>query len=202
MDRIRYFVGVILVVSLPPAVIWWYIVHPFVGFWRRLGRRWAVAVNTAIAVVITAGLWFVRRPLLGPDMGTHWSLVALGAVLVLVGVYIGLQRRKQLSRKILSGYPELEKDGKGGILLTEGLYARLRNPRYVEVSAFVFGYAALANHLGAWIMAVANLPALHLVVLLEERELARRFGAEYDAYRARVPRYIPRRSSAEGGAPG
>jgi protein-S-isoprenylcysteine O-methyltransferase Ste14 len=34
------------------------------------------------------------------------------------------------------------------------------------------------------------------VVLLEERELRDRFGAEYDEYCRRVPRYIPGRPSA------
>jgi protein-S-isoprenylcysteine O-methyltransferase Ste14 len=41
-------------------------------------------------------------------------------------------------------------------------------------------------------MTVLLIPALHLIVLFEEIELARRFGAEYDAYRKRVPRYVPR----------
>ena len=53
-------------------------------------------------------------------------------------------------------------------------------------------YAFIANYVGVYILAVVILPALHLVVLLEERELRHRFGEEYDLYRARVPRYIPR----------
>lgn len=192
MDRVRYVIGIILVVSLPPAVVWWFIVHPLIGFWRRLGPRWALAVNIAIAVAGMVGLWFVRRSLLGRDLGTHAALIVLGVLLFLLAVLLGRLRRRQLTTKILSGLPEFEKGGRGGVLLTDGLYARLRNPRYVEVAVAVFGYAALANYLGVWIMAVTNLLALHLVVLVEERELARRFGSEYEAYRARVPRYVPR----------
>lgn len=189
---IRYFAGVLLVVMLPPAVVWWFIIHPFVGFWRRVGARRALWANIVIMALGIVGLWFVRNPLVGRDLGTHWSLAILGVLLLTAAIYIGRRRRKQLTMRILSGLPELQEDGRGGALLTEGLYAHLRHPRYVEVALGALGYAALANHLGAWIVTVMLIPALHLIVLFEEIELARRFGAEYDAYRKRVPRYVPR----------
>ena len=53
-------------------------------------------------------------------------------------------------------------------------------------------FATFSNYLGAYLVVLAFLPALHLVVLLEERELRDRFGEEYAAYCERVPRYIPR----------
>ena len=39
MDTTRYVIGVLLIVGVPPAVIFWLLIHPFVGFWRRVGRR-------------------------------------------------------------------------------------------------------------------------------------------------------------------
>jgi protein-S-isoprenylcysteine O-methyltransferase Ste14 len=39
---------------------------------------------------------------------------------------------------------------------------------------------------------IIGIPSVLVIVRLEERELHDRFGAEYDAYRARVPRFIPR----------
>jgi protein-S-isoprenylcysteine O-methyltransferase Ste14 len=193
MDTIRYWVTVILVVWLPPAVVWWYIVHPFIGFWRRFGARRTLVANIVIALAIAGSLWSVRQPLVGRDLGTHWALAVLGIALVVLAIVMGSFRRRQLPTKILSGVPELQADGRGGRLLTQGMYARVRHPRYLEVVAAVFGYAALGNYTGGWITALAVLPALHLVVLLEEQELERRFGAEYEAYCARVPRYVPRR---------
>lgn len=38
MGTARYWIGVLLVVSMPPAILWWFVVHPFIGFWRRVGR--------------------------------------------------------------------------------------------------------------------------------------------------------------------
>ena len=194
MDSVRYFVGVLLVVSIPPAVAWWYLIHPFVAFWRRLGARTAMATVILLMVSAMVLLAMVRGRLMGPDLGTDGRLLGVAAVLAVVAVSIGVWRRRHLTTRILAGMPELE--GDAGNLLTEGPYAVLRHPRYVEVACAVFAYAAFSNFVGPWIVAVATLPALHLVVLLEERELLQRFGADYEAYRARVPRYLPRWGSA------
>jgi protein-S-isoprenylcysteine O-methyltransferase Ste14 len=68
----------------------------------------------------------------------------------------------------------------------------------VEVVLGVFGYAFIANHVGAWVIALATLPVLHGVVWLEERELSDRFGEAYEEYRRRVPRYLPGRQKTGG----
>ena len=113
-------------------------------------------------------------------------------VTAVISAWIAIIRRKQLTNRILAGVPELEKDG-GGVLLTEGIYGRVRHPRYVEVWVGTLAYAAFANYVGSWIVWLLTAPILHLVVLLEERELRDRFGAEYEAYEKRVPRYVPKR---------
>lgn len=190
MNTARYVVGVLLVVSLPPALAWWFLLHPFVGFWRSLGARLAMTVIAGSMVLAAVGLYFLRAPLVGRDLGTSWPLVGLAAVLVACAVVLGVRRKRHLTSRMLSGMPELE--GDAGTLLTHGPYAVIRNPRYVEVLLAVVGYAAFANHTGAWVVGVLTFPALHAVVLLEERELAQRFGASWEVYRARVPRWVPR----------
>ena len=81
-------------------------------------------------------------------------------------------------------------------LLTQGPYAVIRHPRYVEVLLATFAYAFFANYVGVYAVALATIPALHLVVILEERELADRFGSEWVEYAQRVPRYVPSRLTA------
>ena len=188
MDTARYIFAVLVVSWLPPAMIWWFVVHPFVGFWRRIGPKGTLWIlGTAVV-----GLTMIRDRLVGPDFGTSVPLLVAAVVLGVVSTRIAIARRKQLTTRILSGVPELEAEG-GGTLLTDGLYARIRHPRYIEVWIGTLAYACFANHAGSWIVALATGPVLHLIVLLEERELRDRFGAEYDAYAARVPRYLPRR---------
>jgi hypothetical protein len=57
--------------------------------------------------------------------------------------------------------------------------------------AFTTSYALFVNHAGVCVATVAGIPALSLVVVLEERELRERFGAEYAEYCRRVPGFLP-----------
>jgi protein-S-isoprenylcysteine O-methyltransferase Ste14 len=193
MDTFRYIVGVLLVVGLPPGVAWWFLLHPFVGFWRRLGVRLSMILLGLLTVISVLALVAIRDALLGEDLGFSWPLFAAGVVLLVLAASIGLKRRKHLTTRILAGVPEVEAEPKKqGKLLEAGPYAVIRHPRYVEVVLASFAYAAIANYVGCWIVVTLMVPLLHLVVLFEERELLERFGASYRDYASRVPRYIPR----------
>lgn len=193
VDTFRYIVGVLLVVGLPPGIAWWFLLHPFVGFWRRLGTRLTMIALGVFLVTSVFALATIRDVLLGADLGLNWPLLAAGVLLMVPAAWIGLKRRRHLTIRILVGIPEIQPEPeKRGELLETGPYAVIRHPRYVEVVLAIFAYAAIANYAGCWVMAIATVPLLHLVVILEERELLARFGEAYRNYAARVPRYIPR----------
>ena len=78
-----------------------------------------------------------------------------------------------------------------------------RNELVFALLTIAFSALLLTSETPFWIAFVAgaamftvlwliSLPTLHLVVVLEERELRQRFGAAYDAYARQVPRYLPR----------
>jgi protein-S-isoprenylcysteine O-methyltransferase Ste14 len=76
-------------------------------------------------------------------------------------------------------------------LQTTGVYAFTRNPMYLGLALVYLGAAGLA---GSW-WTIILFPVLILiiqgyVIRREERYLAREFGAEYEAYRRRVRRWI------------
>ena len=193
MDTVRYVFAVMVVIFLPPGLVWWFLVHPFVHFWRRIGPVGTLTVMGIIGVLGAIGLFQIKDRLVLADLGTHTSLFVVAAILMTIAIRIALQRRKYLTKRILSGIPELEKDGKTSVLLKEGIYARIRHPRYVEIVFGTFAYATFANYLGSYLVAALTIPVIHLIVLLEERELLDRFGEEYARYMAEVPRYVPRR---------
>lgn len=76
-------------------------------------------------------------------------------------------------------------------LVQIGLYRFSRNPMYLAVGLVLVGWATLFQSMGLILYAASVLAAFHLrVVYGEEPWLAKRYGKEWDAYRARVPRWL------------
>jgi protein-S-isoprenylcysteine O-methyltransferase Ste14 len=74
-------------------------------------------------------------------------------------------------------------------LVTTGMHARSRHPMYVGLTLVQLGLSGITRN--AWMLASCPFSAglLHRTVLREERWLRDRFGAAYEEYVARVPRY-------------
>lgn len=194
MDTARYVLGVMLIVGLPPAIVFWILIHPLVGFWRRIGPGVAYSALTAVCVLLGVFIFNRRDALLGDDLGTSRVLFVLGAALYALSAWISVLTRRQLSLRAFAGVPELSGPGAGGVLLREGVYGVVRHPRYLSVIIGTAGFAMFVNYVGGYLMVLGSIPALFLVIFLEERELAARFGAAYEEYRSRVPAMVPRLS--------
>ena len=85
-----------------------------------------------------------------------------------------------------------------GRLVRRGLYTRLRNPMYLAYVGVVLGEALLIR---SWLIAAyagVLLAIAHAYVVgIEEPTLRSRFGADYEAYCRRVPRWWPRLRAPE-----
>jgi protein-S-isoprenylcysteine O-methyltransferase Ste14 len=193
LQSARYALAVFLVIFLPPAIAWWFLVHPLARFWRRLGPKAGLTVIGVLYLVAGAALFPFRDLLLVRDLGFRPLLAAAGLPVLVAGMAIALKRKKHLTTRILVGIPEMSADPAASKLLDQGIYGRIRHPRYVEFSLAMIGWSLILAYLGIYLMTAAILPLLHLIVVLEERELRDRFGPAYAEYAARVPRYLPRR---------
>lgn len=72
-----------------------------------------------------------------------------------------------------------------------GIYERTRNPMYLGMVCLHVSIALAIGSLGALILVVPALAIIdQSVVRREEAYLTRRFGAEYETYKARVPRWF------------
>lgn len=84
-------------------------------------------------------------------------------------------------------------DGMEGttVLITSGCYRYIRHPLYL--SLILGGFGAMMKDLN-WlsvILALINLLALYLTARVEEREMMKKFGKDYEAYMSRTKMFIP-----------
>ena len=182
--------GFFLFIELP-IPIYWLILHPFNSFWRNRVRA-AFWIAGLTAWTVGGVLLWIFRPLLLAAVRPSWAEIATGLALIGVEVYLLVRVERELGGKRLVGHAELTGTGE---MLTGGLYAYVRHPRYTGMFCAAVGAALIAGTPRLWtILAVWWVLAL-VVIRLEERELAARFGPAYAVYRKRVPAFLPFRMS-------
>ncbi len=160
-------------------------------------RRNAVlgsVVFLAVAPGVVAGV--------GPALITGWEveerlpgeLRALGFVLVLISAGFLLHA---FGRFALEGLGTPAPVAPTRRLVVGGVYRFVRNPMYLAVLGMIAGQALVFGSLGllAYGLVVAC-AFVAFVRLYEEPTLRAEYGAEYDAYRAAVPGWIPRLTPA------
>ncbi|MCU0236972.1 MAG: isoprenylcysteine carboxylmethyltransferase family protein [Acidobacteria bacterium] len=198
-NLVRHIMAFVVLACYPPAILLWVAIHPFAQFWRKMGPGWTYALLAIPVAGYMIGAWFFRGTLLGRDLGTSVIALTMAALCIAAGALLNRQRRKLLDFGTLSGLPELSRKRYPGKLLKEGIYGRIRHPRYVEVLLITCGYAFFANYLGAYLVVLLSIPLVYLVTLFEERELRERFGAAYEEYCRCVPRFVPKRKPRHDG---
>jgi protein-S-isoprenylcysteine O-methyltransferase Ste14 len=135
---------------------------------------------------ISVVLLLVPSPALAPD---PVPAGLAGLCLALVG---------QLIRCATIGLVYIIRGGKdhkvhAETLVTQGIYDHVRNPMYLGNFFLIAGFALASNR---WVFLVAGTAIavyVHLaIVAAEEHFLRGRFGAQFDDYCGRVPRFFPR----------
>lgn len=170
-----------------PIPIYWLILHPFGSFWRIRVR--AAFWFAGLTAWTTGGalLWKFRHALLS-DKPPSWPVIGLGFALIAAEIYLFARVERELGSRRLVGHAELTGTGE---MFSGGLYAHVRHPRYTGMFSAVLGAALLAGTPRLWVVLAIWCPFALIVIRLEERELAARFGASYSAYRQRVPAFLP-----------
>ena len=151
-------------------------------------------VRTVIFSVFVLGFWTVAVPYFVLSSGTRpdlrgagaggWLLIAAGIGLYLTCAFWGFALRGR-------GTPlPLDPPKK---LVVDGPYGVVRNPLYWSFVFMMLGDAAVFHSQALVDCAIMYFAVASLFVLIfEEPELKWKFGAEYEEYCQRVPRWLPR----------
>jgi protein-S-isoprenylcysteine O-methyltransferase Ste14 len=184
MNTLRHTFGVLCVIVLPSGVLYWFLIHPSL-------RTYLIVLPVVIALGTVA--YKFREPLLGKDLGTNWVFLGIALLFYASTTWFEFQYWKQINIATLIGVTELSATGhETGKLAREGIYARVRHPRYASAGLGLIGNVLLINYLGLYILFLLLIVVGIGLLALEERELVDRFGEAYRQYQREVPRFIPR----------
>jgi protein-S-isoprenylcysteine O-methyltransferase Ste14 len=131
-----------------------------------------------ILVLLNYPEWFIN-PLAWYQLAS-WILLGGSLLIALGGFYLYYRHGKPA-------------DGMEGTtqLITTGLYRYIRHPLYLSLMLGGFGVMMKALNWRSIILAIVNLLALYLTARLEEKEMIKRFGNDYESYMGRTKMFIP-----------
>lgn len=173
-----------------PGPLFWFILHPAIGYWRRHGNRsfWValpVWLANGTALILLRGRLFSDRFPRGV-----WTWLA-GAGLVALGAWIDYAVSREFSWRRLVGIPEVNPGAREASLVISGIYARIRHPRYTACMLTFWGLAFLTGAPGIFLLAILTVVMYLILAPIEEKELREQYQSEYDAYARAVPRFVP-----------
>jgi protein-S-isoprenylcysteine O-methyltransferase Ste14 len=163
---------------------------------RRPSAAAGSALFFAVAPGVVAGL--VPYLLTAWEVDAEWwpPLRVLGAIVVIVGAAVLVHA---FARFVVEGLGTPAPVAPTEHLVVGGLYRYVRNVMYIAVTAAIVGQALLLGSVPLLVYAALAWATMAAFARFhEEPALARRYGAQYEAYRRAVPAWWPRLS---GGRP-
>lgn len=141
-----------------------------------------------IDATFALAMWATARLL--PGLSADWpGRIALSVALASAGVLLALAGVVSFRRHRTTVNP-LKPQGASALVST-GVYAFTRNPMYLGMLVVLVAWGLYLSNLAAAVLVPLFVPCLNrLQILPEERVLRAKFGAAFDAYAARVRRWI------------
>ncbi len=184
MTIVRCIAAVVLFLQLP-VPLYWFVVHPQIGYWRK-HQKAAYAVGLLAWPTVGAGLVMFRHDLFLREFPAVWRMV-FGFALLIIEMWLFERARRDLGTARFIGQTELSG---GGEVVSQGIYAHMRNPRYFGSFLAIAGACLVAGTARLWLVAAAWTILMRLAIGFEEREMRNRFGDAYTEYCRRVPRFF------------
>ena len=158
------------------------------GWNVKAGRLFFRFRNVIFPILFVLFLATLHPQRLFPSPALDRLAVAAGVALVALGEGV---------RLTTIGYDYIDRGGKKGRpaanrLVLGGIYAHTRNPMYLGNILIAIGFAMASGSRAAYGVIIPFFLFVYQAITCAEEEFLReRFGEEYTAYCARVPRFLP-----------
>jgi protein-S-isoprenylcysteine O-methyltransferase Ste14 len=165
----------------------WLLIHPFAEFWRK---------NTApikSMALIWLSMWAVTRWIIWPyrNLLFYSTSVAILPGLIFIGLGFAIYLHiGEFGFARLAGQSEM-KTNKPQLLITEGMHGRVRHPIYLAHFCCLLGLAIACGLVVIYALMAFTLITGVFLIRAEDKELERRFGADFRSYQAQVPALLP-----------
>jgi len=168
-----------------------------------MARKMLAVLGSALFLIIAPGIvagfipwwiskWNAQAPFLG-----FAPIRTLGVFIVVLSILVLLE---SFARFALQGLGTPAPVFPTRHLVVSGFYRYVHNPMYLAVVWAILGQGMILGNPSLLGYGALVWLTVHLFVLAyEEPTLRRTFGAEYEAFCANVPRWVPRLSPWSGG---
>lgn len=139
---------------------------------------------TIIILVAAVGIHISKAGYLsgGYFESLRMTMWVIGSILLVLGAFLCIETVK-------SG--KLFRHIRNNKLITNGVFALVRNPLYTGITFIVMGFIFWGNNLFLLPLTIIYWGVMTLLVKKEEKSMEKIFGKEYGDYKSRVNRCIP-----------
>lgn len=180
--------------------LFWLMIHP-------RAHRWRARETSPFRVLVPAWIvmWIGIGALTGPwrataFYSTPWSWLP-AALLFATGIMIYFSSGAHFSWAQLGGLPEVRGNDRRGNdrpgngrqrLVTTGIRSRIRHPVYLAHLCEMLAWSVGTGIAVCWLLTAFAIATGAVMIRMEDAELEKRFGAEFQNYRLSVPAVLPR----------
>lgn len=184
-----------------------------------VGRNGLIAINILILACFLALLpyripsekshWKSKGVFLGFLIALFTEMFGLPLIVYIFSPFFDYPFLRPLSREILGGFGMIagtwltlaglllvffgwRKIYRAEALVTDGIYQYIRHPQYAGLFLIIFGWLIHWPTLLTLIIFPILIGIYYWLAIREENELEKAFGIEYEIYKARTPRFVPR----------
>jgi protein-S-isoprenylcysteine O-methyltransferase Ste14 len=181
----------VTIILWPIVPLFWIPVHGLSRIFKKLGLlTYGMPLFTWIPVAYL--IYRNKTLLLSWKIDVSVGIHALGFILLVLGTALHLWTGKLLGLWGLIGLPEVSRRIEGK-LITTGPFSVVRHPTYLAHTLMFSGIFLLTGAVAVAAITFIDFILIYtLIIPLEEKELSKRFGNDYNLYKKKVPKFLPR----------
>ena len=185
--------ALVTIMIWPVIPLFWIPVHFATNLFRRLGL---LTYSMPLITWLPVAYFVYRNRIFLLQAKTHLPPLAnfMGVPPFICGILLHIWTARLLGIRGIIGVPEISEDSVKKKLVAEGPFSIVRHPTYLAHTLIFLGVFLMTESAAVGVITLVDFLIVSTVIIpLEEKELAKRFGEDYTLYKKKVPAgFFPR----------